>query len=505
MRRCLRLVAALLLLASQGAHAIMERGDYPWTTKLRSWYDREMKGQVDGFDEVPWLLNLGPTGIRARIYPDRPTQLVVKYVFKDTRSPARGRLMPGDVIVGANGMAFRTAHIFGRRGRARNAGWDGPMLELAHHMENSQGTDGKLKLVVWPGGDKSKQKVVEIQLRVVGRFSKTFPYNCPRSEKLLEELCDFLVMDHKSSNWKKPNSFYGGAHGHAQQLLALMASGIPKYEPLIRREISRYSGKRYSPAGGGFQTWRWGFDSIVMGEAYLLYKDRSLVPSMRSVAAAMPLGSMFGNGIYTHRSELNLRITGRKPYAAIAAISGLQMIGMSLFKTIGVECSEDLYQNIHQHYLNSATSTSESIAYCFASAGKFNPPEIGPRHAIIRLKDPKEGLSGKGPGHQCPTGMKKITEYEIVWPTRKDHRWKPTDWIGKERATNIVTELKDPTIRRVDRNHPAFKKGAPEPTRPYNTSKGGGHIAPVGMGALAHLIGNRDDKSWNYLAMHCAN
>jgi len=45
----------------------------------------------------------------------------------------------------------------------------------------------------------------------------------------------------------------------------------------------------------------------------------------------------------------------------------------------------------------------------------------------------------------------------------------------------------------------------PEPTSPYSTgSRGGGHNAPVGMGALAHYIGNKDNTSWNYLGKHMA-
>jgi len=514
MKRSFSLAALAAVLLSQSAQAIMERGDYPWKSKLRSWYDKEMKGCLKGFDEVPWLLNLGPTGIRARIYADKPTQLVVKYVFQDEKSPARGKIKAEDVIVGANGRKFTTSHIFGRTGRARNAGWGGPMMELAHHIEDSQGEDGKLYLNVWAGGNSRKQKVVEIQLRPVGRFSPTFPYDCPRSERLLEELCDFIVMDYKSGNWKSANSFYGGPHGVAHQVLALMASGIPKYDPIIKQTVSQLAGKRFSAAGGGFQTWQWGFNSIVLGEYYLLTKDKSVIPAMENLAEVMPLGSRQGNGIYTHRSELNLRLTSRKPYASIADISGLMMIGMSLFKTIGVQYSYDLYDNIHGHYLNSATPESENIAYAFGGPEKFNPHAIGPRHAIIELENPKEGLSGRGPGFLCPTGMKDITKYKVTWPHPGDFRWdkvKPLDWIEDERATNTVTELahdikgKGKVLRRIDRNHPKFKKWAPEPTRPYNTTRGGGHLGPVGMGALSHLIGNKDNKTWGYMAMHCAN
>ncbi|MBT8045218.1 MAG: hypothetical protein KJO79_09735 [Verrucomicrobiae bacterium] len=478
----------------------MERGEYPWNVNLRSYDDLEMQ---ETLQIVPWLLNLGPTGIRARIYPDKANQLVVKYVFQDKQSPAKGLIRIGDVIVGANGKKFRTSHRFGRNLRG-GGGWDGPMMELAGHIEDSQGTDGKLKLIVWPLGVKGDQKEVTVPLRVVGRFAETFPYNCKRSEMMLEELCDYIIKDFESGNWKKPNAFYGGPHNKAHQMLALMASGIPKYNRFIKDQIKGYHKLRYNPAGGGFQTWRWGFEGIVMGEYYLIHRDRKLLPAIESLTKAMPLGSRNGNGIYTHRSELNLRITGRKPYASIAAISGLQMVAMSLFDMADLPYDKQLYQNIHQHYLNSATPDTAQIAYAFGSADRFNNPKILHRHAIIKLKDPSKGRSGRGSGYTLPDGMQNIGEYEIFWPTKADPRWKPTDWIAKEADTNIVTELKDKGVLRVDRNHPDYKQ-APEPKKPYKTTRSGGHLAPVGMGALAHLVRSDVPDSWRYLGMHLAN
>ena len=494
------LLLMLFCLFGQNASSIMQRGEYPWNVKLRSHYDLEMENTLQ---TVPWLLNLGPTGIRARIYPEKANQLAVKYVFQDKQSPAKGLIQIGDIIVGANGKKFKTSHRFGRNLRG-GGGWDGPMMELAAHLEDSQGSDGKLNLIVWPLGLKSDEKTVTIPLRVVGRFADTFPYNCKRSDMMLEELCDFIVTDYKSSNWKKPNSFYGGPHGVAHQMLALMASGNSKYDRIIKDNIKSYYNLRYNPAGGGFQTWRWGFEGIVMGEYYLLHKDRKLLPAIKSLTDCMPLGSRNSNGIYTHRSELNLRLTGKKPYASIAAISGLQMIAMSLFDKAGLPYDKKLYQNIHQHYLNSATPDTAQIAYAFNSADRFNNPKITHRHAILKLKDKNKGGSSKGVGYLLPNGMQDIGEYEVFWPTKKDPRWKPLDWLEKERATNLVTQLKEKGTLRVDRNHPDYKQ-APEPKKPYKTTRSGGHLAPVGMGALAHLIRSNSTDSWKYLGMHLAN
>lgn len=490
-------IFAGLLLVS-GAWAIMERGDYPWSTKLRSYHDREMKSQ---FPEVPWLLNLGPTGIRARVYNDKANLLVVKYVFQDDLSPAKGKIAIEDVIAGANGKTFTTSHRFGRN-LPGGGGWDGPMMELAGHIEDSQGKDGVLNLIVWPGGDDSKERVVQIQLKPVGRFSATFPYNCPRSEKLLEDLCDFMVGEYEADHWKKADTFAGGPHGEAHQLLALMASGLPKYEPLIKKTMARYYGKTYDPTTGGFQMWQWGFDGILMGEYYLLYKDENVLPTMKSLAEAMAWGSFNANGVYTHRSHINIRQTGKKPYASLAAISGLDMVAQSLFKAAEQPYDAELRDTIHQLYLGSTSPEAVNIAYAFGGQGTSTNGR-DPRHAIIRIKNLTLGLSGKGPGYVCPDGMKGITDFEIVWPTEADHRWKPTDWVADEAAENIVEELTG-DIRRVNR-YTGPPKQHPEPAKPYQTTKSGGHLAPVGMGALAHLIGSEDAPSWQYLGRHCAN
>ncbi len=494
-------VGLLVVLAAvavpRDAAAIFEKDGYPWNVTLRSFQDQENQ---------QWLLNLGPTGIRARIYPEQPNLLVVKHVFQDAQSPAKGKVNIDDVIVGANGRKFSTAHRFGRGARLPGGGgWDGPLMELAAAIEDSQGsTDGMLQLIVWPKANASQEKVVGVPLRKVGRFAPTFPYDCPRSKRMLTELCDFLVADYMSSDWKKPMAFGGMSYGRGHSMLALMASGNPKYEPLIMREMSGYAGRRFDPEGGGFQTWVWGFDGIVLGEYYLLTKDSRVVPAIQSLAEVMPQGSADGNGIYTHRSFPAIIRSGKKPYASIAAISGLNMVAMTLFKKAGLPYDKDLYQKIHQHYLNSTSLTSVDIAYAFKDANHINPPAIHPTHAVINLKDPSKGLSGRGPGYKCPTGMKGIGAFDIIWPTKEDPRWKPTDWIAAEAATNSLSEMSEPGFRTVFRNHPQYRQ-MPEPTQPFQTSRSGGHLAPVGMGAIAHLISNEDKPSWQYLGRHAAN
>ncbi len=486
------LILAVLTVSSP-VLAINQRGDQPWNTELRCYYDDAL-----GFNL--WFLNLGPTGIRARITPENPNRFLVEHVFQDEKSPARGLVEKGDMIIGANGQPFETSHRFGRRSNKR--GWDGPMKELASHIEDSQGEDGVLTLMVHPQGNTDKVHTVTLQLEPVGRFSENYPYDCPRSELLLEKLCDFLVRNFYSDNGKPANRFTGNVHGETQQLLALMASGFEEYEPIIEKHRKRFHDNTYSPTDSGFRTWNWGYDGILMSEMYRLYNDEKLIKPMRELAETQPWGSFDRNGFYAHRSFIRIRMIGRKPYASVAAISGLQMLSQSMFRQLGLHYEEDLLETIYEHYLRSANDNALSVGYAFRGGGE-SPLGRDPRHAIIRLKDPSEARGPKGPGYVVPTGMEDITEYEIVWPHKEDHRWKPTDWVEEERDENIVEELVGDQ-RRVNRYLGEIPPPS-EPTEPYETTRSAKFLASIGMGALAMTIGDPPRDAWRYLGEHAAN
>jgi hypothetical protein len=485
-------VFSLLLFLHFNSFAIVEKEGGPWKIKLNSRHEAELNKK---YPNGGWFLNLGPTGIRAQIPTAQPTQLVVKFVFQDAKSPARGKIKIGDVIIGANGKDFSKPHVFGRRGDRK--GWDGPLMAMAHAIEDSQGKGGALTLKILPGGKGSPKEVV-IQLEAKGRFSSTYPYNCPRSEKMAKQICDFIVSEMKTNKM-------GRIHVKTHSLLALMANGFKEHEGFIKDTMSGFKGKNYDPLSGGFVTWSWGYDGILMGEYSLLYKDKSLQSAMESVANAYNEGSK-GTGIFTHRSYRTLDKMGKKPYASIAAISGLAMTALSLIKKAGYKYPETLYDTMHQHFLNAVTDDSAVIAYALVNkAPNKNRKGTEPRHAIIELADASKAKSDKGFGYKCPTGMQNIGKYTIFWPTKADHRWKPTDWIEKESKTNIII-MQDGKKRKVVRNHPDYKEPSnPEPKKPYRTSREAMHVMPVGLAAAAHCLDNEGRKSWEYLGKHYAN
>ncbi len=470
------------------ALAVNEKGEWPWNLKLNGHHDAEVAEALG----TGWFLNVGPTGIRARITHEHPQYFTVKYVFK--KSPAAGQVAIDDIIVGANGKKFTVPHTFGRGSRGRG-GWEGPMEDMAKLIEDSQGKDGKLELIIWPGGEKSAEKTVSIQIEAVGRFSPTWPFNCPRSDKLAASLRDFLEEE-----YKREGGFKGGTHVHTTATLALLSDGSGKHDRLVKQIMSEYGGRRYDPQNSnGFPAWGFGHDGILMGEYYLLTKDRSLLPAIKSLNDCLVVSQTPEAGGYSHKPYPTIQqriVAGGPPgYGAMALPGGLAMVAMSLFKEAGLEHAESAYLRLHQAYLGSV-GTNGSIDYGFKEWD----------HAVIKLADPKGSPknSPKGVGYLCEEGMADIGEYMIEWPTKADPRYRPTDWLQKETATNHVYDFGDG--KRI-----VVRTMAPEePTRPMKyDGRSADHYARSGTGALAHAIGNADNKSWGYLsdlmATACAN
>jgi hypothetical protein len=477
--RAFSFVLGLLASAPALSVAVNEKGDWPWNLKLHGWHDRAIAEDLG----TGWFMNVGPTGLRARITHEHPEFLTIKYVFK--KSPAAGLVNIDDIVVGANGKRLTVAHTFGRGSRGRG-GWEGPMLDLSKLIEDSQGKDGKLELIIWPGGNKAGEKTVTLQIPAIGRFSPTWPFDCPRSDKLMIDLCDFLADE-----YKRAGKFESQVHTHSSAVLALMASGEDKYKPLIRQVMADYGKKRYSSNdGNGFPAWSYGHDGIVMGEYYLLTKDKSLLPAIESLNECLVAGQEPESGGYSHKPfpSIQQRIAagGPKGYGAMAMPGGLAMVAMSLFREAGLDHAAPAYKRLHEAYLTSVTP-SGAIDYGFKDWD----------HAVIVLADPKGSPKNakEGVGYLCAEGLAGSGDYKIEWPTKADPRFRPTEWVGKEKATNHVYDMGG-AKRLVVRNMPPD-----EPKKAYQQNdQPCDHFGRSGAGALAHSIGNGGNESWNHLS-----
>ena len=175
--------AALVLLCLCATPVVAQvhyhKNGRPWTSRTRRGPDAETGG---------WYYNLGITGMRAVLVEDKPTALLIKYVFKD--SPAAGKIQVGDHIVGANGKKFTVPHRNGYN--VKVFGGHGPMMDFGLALDASQDRKlkGKLKLDVVRDGDESIQVTLDVG-RKYGSYGKTFPI----LPNLSPEPCEFPLSN----------------------------------------------------------------------------------------------------------------------------------------------------------------------------------------------------------------------------------------------------------------------------------------------------------------------
>jgi hypothetical protein len=205
--------------------------------------------------------NLGPTGLRGWMFCDKlvttdARQISITKVEKG--SPADGVFLVGDVILGVGGkpLSYDTRTELGK----------------AFTVSESEAGGGNLALTRWRAG---KTEEVVVKLPVLGSYSATAPYDCPKSKLILEHGCMALAARtaHPSYSHQDPIT-------RSLNALALLAGGNPDYLPLVKKETQWAAD--YSAAS--MQTWRYGYVMLLLSEYVLATGDPSVMPGLRRLA-----------------------------------------------------------------------------------------------------------------------------------------------------------------------------------------------------------------------------
>ena len=210
-------------------------------------------------DKHDW--NLGPTGARGwmwgmRLRTDYARQILITKV--DPGSPADGILEVDDVILGISGRKFNSdARIaFGK----------------AITDAEKAGNRGLLQLMRWRKG---KTENVTLRLKVLGSYGPVAPMDCPKSQKILDNACAYIVK----------NGIGRGITGHVNAL-GLLASGRAEYLPLVRDYAHRIQVKDAYE----MSSWNMSYMNIFLSEYYLLTGDRAVLPKIREMALYLAQG-----------------------------------------------------------------------------------------------------------------------------------------------------------------------------------------------------------------------
>ena len=202
--------------------------------------------------------NLGATGARGWIYfhnleTSEARQIAITQV--DKGSPADGVLEVGDVILGVGGKVFS----------------EDARTQFGKALTAAEAADGKLAVTRWRGGATSE---VALKLPVLGSYSATAPYGCPKSEKILELGCAALA-----GRMAAPG--YGGnAITRSLNGLGLLASGNPQYHPLVKKEAEWAADFSVDEMA----TWWYGYVSVFLAEYIMATGDVSVLPGLRRIA-----------------------------------------------------------------------------------------------------------------------------------------------------------------------------------------------------------------------------
>jgi hypothetical protein len=224
---------------------------------------------------------LGPTGARGWLFSrglDTTDARQIRITTIAAGSPADGVLEPGDVIVGVGGKPFASD--------ARRA--FGEAITAAE----KDGNQGRLVMECWRKG---AQLQVTVPLRVMGDYSDTSPYDCPKAKRLVEQGCRAIIKA----------GIPGGIPGNINAL-ALLASGNPEYLDAVKAHARKVGPPDLKlKLEEGMYAWSWGYDNLFLTEYYLATGDKDVLPAIGEFTVKIATGQGY-TGTWGH----GMRVAG---------------------------------------------------------------------------------------------------------------------------------------------------------------------------------------------------
>jgi sialate O-acetylesterase len=286
---------------------------------------------------------LGPVGIKTG--PFGPNMGVRRVL---PGSPADGKVFEEDVIYSANG----------------NMLGDEAWVAMAAAITESETEAAKGKLVL--GIRRGARNVdVEVTLDVVGTYSSTAPYDCPKTEKIVSELEEWLAVRG------------GGAGFLNTESLFLLGTGNPKVQGLVRRVIydkiaKNDPSKPIDPTKAG-KSWHNSADALLLGEYYHATGDRNVLPHLKNSCDRLAATQNEFGG-WRHN------FPGGATYGLIPNAGLPGVMGMHMARAAGLDINMAAFKRGVDHFRINRAETGTMI-YGSGLCQRENPPEI--THAAL--------------------------------------------------------------------------------------------------------------------------
>jgi hypothetical protein len=328
----------------------------------------------------PITWNMGPTGIIG-IKNGGFAGPQVRVVAVLPGSPAEGKVLRGDVVLGVQGQDFvigghlgltvgnaiikaETAagkgvfkmHIWrDRNWIKRSASNDVSGVDIDKLLKDAENEDG---LYEWK--PKAVRKAilkdikydqfpldgvhlnVTLQLKVMGTYSDTSPWDCPVAKKIREDAWKWLAANQHKRN-------QGGFGAGWEGALALVASGKPEYRKVARtwvhnQKLQQDMNAKVVLKHGSYQSWHRGFSYLDMAIYYDATGDDYVLPELRYRAIETAMGQG-GGGSWGHTLSFPTSNAGRlhmhnPGYGALNAAGTRCFFLVALAKKCGIDHPE---------------------------------------------------------------------------------------------------------------------------------------------------------------------
>jgi hypothetical protein len=182
----------------------------------------------------------GPVGIGIELL--QPAFLMrVKNVEKGSPAEATGQLQKGQIIEKINGQRLKDID---------------PRIQLGQILAQAEATDGRIKLEI-----KGVPQPVVVEIPVLGAYSETWPLNCPKSDKIVRQVADYL---------SQPEANKGLA---GIGMLFLLSTGEEKDLEVVRQWARTVPAHKYP--------WFTGYGGIPLAECYLRTGDKEILANIQ--------------------------------------------------------------------------------------------------------------------------------------------------------------------------------------------------------------------------------
>ncbi len=210
-----------------------------------------------------------------------PFQMYVGKLEEGSPAEKCGKLKTGQKIESINGEVLKDID---------------PRIQLAKIITRAEATDGKIVFSIKENENLKPTQVV-IEIPVLGSYSKTWPLNCKKSDRIVRDMAHWIkenndfTLDTKS--WASLNGF---------SMLFMLSTGNGDDLDVVKGWIKKVVEQYKDETSIKLKPWVFGPAAIPLAEYYLRTGDKSILPTIQKIVKHVE-GTMY-NGAWSGRGGL---------------------------------------------------------------------------------------------------------------------------------------------------------------------------------------------------------